>query len=176
MPCSTLLPYQNALTDPVMRCPISLYPSTFDRPSPPFPSLATQQAGKAHDKQDLYNGCIFSQLSQNKYCLNQPLLTDQCCQVGCFDLVVLQCWKFMLFAENLRTSHTWTEGADGTEPIPYVRAQPAPPVQPHPPSQPSSSKHARRKPRVKSAGKEQLQQHGTAYRGGKAIAYKSNVL
>ena len=69
MLCSTLLPYQNALTDPLMRCPIALYPSTFDRPSPPFP--ATQQASRAHDKRDLYNTCIVSQLSRNTYCLNQ---------------------------------------------------------------------------------------------------------
>ena len=69
MPCSTLLPYQNALTDPLMRCPIALYPSTFDRLSPT--SLATQQASRAHDKRDLYNTCIVSQLSRNKYCLNQ---------------------------------------------------------------------------------------------------------
>ena len=69
MPCSTLLPYQNALTDPLMWCPIALYNSTFDHPSPP--SLATQQASRAHDKRDLYNTCIISQLSRNKYCLNQ---------------------------------------------------------------------------------------------------------
>ena len=69
MPCSTLLPYQNALTDPLMRCPIVLFPSTFDRPSPPSP--ATQQASRAHDKRDLCNTCIVSQLSRNKYCLNQ---------------------------------------------------------------------------------------------------------
>ena len=49
------------LTDPLMRCPIALYPSTFDRPSPPSP--ATQQASRAHDKRDLYNTCIVSQLS-----------------------------------------------------------------------------------------------------------------
>ena len=65
MPCSTLLPYQNTLTDLLMRCPIALYPSTFDRPSPPSP--ATQQASRAHDKRDLYNICIVSQLSRNKY-------------------------------------------------------------------------------------------------------------
>ena len=69
MPCSTLLPYQNALTDPLMWCPIALYLFTFDRPSPPSP--ATQQASRAHDKRDLYNTCIVSQLSRNKYCLNQ---------------------------------------------------------------------------------------------------------
>ena len=68
MLCSTLLPYQNALTDPLLRCPITLYPSTFDHPSPPSP--ATQQASRAHDKRDLYNTCIVSQLSRNKYCLN----------------------------------------------------------------------------------------------------------
>ena len=62
MPCSALLPYQNALTDPLMRCPIALYPSTFDRSSPPSP--ATQQAAsRAHEKRDLYNTCIASQLS-----------------------------------------------------------------------------------------------------------------
>ena len=69
MLCSTLLPYQNALTDPLLRCPITLYPSAFDHPSPPSP--ATQQASRAHDKRDLYNTCIVSQLSRNKYCLNQ---------------------------------------------------------------------------------------------------------
>ena len=69
MLCSTLLPYQNALIDPLMRCPIALYPSTFDGPSPPSP--ATQQASRAHDKRDLYNTCIVFQLSRNKYCLNQ---------------------------------------------------------------------------------------------------------
>ena len=69
MLCSTLLPYQNALTDPLLRCPIALYPSAFDHPSPPSP--ATQQASRAHDKRDLYNTCIVSQLSRNKYCLNQ---------------------------------------------------------------------------------------------------------
>ena len=69
MPCSTLLHYQNALIDPLMRCPIALYPSTFDRPSPPCP--ATQQASRSHDKRDLYNTFIVSQLSRNKYCLNQ---------------------------------------------------------------------------------------------------------
>ena len=53
----------------LMRCPIALYPSTFDRPSPPY--LATQQVSRAHDKRDLYNTCIVSQLSRNKYCLNQ---------------------------------------------------------------------------------------------------------
>ena len=74
MACSTLLPYQNALTDPLMRCPIALYPSTVDRPSPP--SLATQQASRAHDKRDLYNTCIVSQLSRNKYCLNQLLISN----------------------------------------------------------------------------------------------------
>ena len=71
MLCSTLLPYENALTDPLMRCPIALYPSTFDHHSPPSP--ATQQASRAHDKRDLYNTCIVSQLSRNKYCLNQTL-------------------------------------------------------------------------------------------------------
>ena len=35
------------------------------------PSPAKQQRSRAHDKQDLYNTCIVSQLSQNKYCLNQ---------------------------------------------------------------------------------------------------------
>ena len=69
MLCSTLLPYQNALTDPLLRCPITLYPSAFDHPSPPSP--ATQQASRAHDKRDVYNTCIVSQLSRNKYCLNQ---------------------------------------------------------------------------------------------------------
>ena len=69
MPCNTLLPYQSALTDPLMRCPMALYPSTFDNPSPPSP--VAQQASRAHDKRDLYNTCIVSQLSQNKYCLNQ---------------------------------------------------------------------------------------------------------
>ena len=68
-----LLPYQNALTDPFMRCPSALpnalYPSTFNRSFPP--SLATKQASRAHDKRDLYNICIVSQLSRNKYCLNQ---------------------------------------------------------------------------------------------------------
>ena len=73
MPCSTLLAYQNALTDPFMRCPIALYPSTFDRPSPP--SLATQQASRVHDKKDLYNTCIVYQLSRNKYCLNQTIIS-----------------------------------------------------------------------------------------------------
>ena len=76
MPCSTLLSYQNALTDPLMRCPIALYPSTFDCPSPPSP--ATQQASRAHDKRDLYNTCIVSQLSRNKYCLNQ----HSCCNIN----------------------------------------------------------------------------------------------
>ena len=71
MLCSTLLPYQNALTDPLLRCPIALYPSAFDHPSPPSP--ATQQGSRAHDKRDLYNTCIVSQLSRNKYCLNQLL-------------------------------------------------------------------------------------------------------
>ena len=52
---------------------IALYPSTFDRPSPPFP--VTQQASRAHDKRDLYNTCIVSQLSRNKYCLNQDNAT-----------------------------------------------------------------------------------------------------
>ena len=42
-------------------------------PSPPSP--ATQQASRAHDKRDLYNTCIVSQLSRNKYCLNQSSLT-----------------------------------------------------------------------------------------------------
>ena len=74
MMCSTLLRYQNALTDPLLRCPIALYPSAFDHPSPPSP--ATQQASRAHDKRDLYNTCIVSQLSRNKYCLNQSCLTD----------------------------------------------------------------------------------------------------
>ena len=69
MLCSTLLPYQNALTDPLLRCPVTLYPSAFDHPSPPSP--ATQQASRAPDKRDLYNTCIVSQLSRNKYCLNQ---------------------------------------------------------------------------------------------------------
>ena len=69
MPCCTLLPYQNALTDPLMQRPIALYPSTFNRPSPPSP--ATPQASRANDKRDLYNTCIVSQLSRNKYCLNQ---------------------------------------------------------------------------------------------------------
>ena len=72
MLCSTLLPYQNALTDPLLRCPITLYPSAFDHPSPLSP--ATQQASRAHDKRDLYNTCIVSQLSRNKYCLNQNSL------------------------------------------------------------------------------------------------------
>ena len=57
------------MTDPLMRYPIALYPSTFDLPSPPSP--ATQQASSAHDMWDLYNACIVSQLSRNKYCLNQ---------------------------------------------------------------------------------------------------------
>ena len=74
MLCSTLLPYQNALTDPLLRFPIALYPSAFDQPSPPSP--ATQQASKAHDKRDLYNTCIVSQLSRNKYCLNQVHAVD----------------------------------------------------------------------------------------------------
>ena len=69
MLCSTLLPYQNALTNPLLRCPFTLYPSAFDHPSPPSP--ATHQASRAHDKRDLYNTCIVSQLSRNKYCLNQ---------------------------------------------------------------------------------------------------------
>ena len=69
MLCSTLLPYQNALTDPLLRCPITLYPSAFNHPSPPSP--ATQRASRAHDQRDLYNTCIVSQLSRNKYCLNQ---------------------------------------------------------------------------------------------------------
>ena len=73
MLCSTLLPYQNALTDPLLRCPIALYPSAFDHPSPP--SQATQQVSRAHDKRDLYNTCIVSQLSRNKYCLNQHIHT-----------------------------------------------------------------------------------------------------
>ena len=64
MPCSTLLPYHNALTDPLMRWPIAPHP--FNRPS--LPSPATQQASRAHDKRDLYNTCNFSQLSRNKYC------------------------------------------------------------------------------------------------------------
>ena len=85
MPCSTLLPYQNALTDPLMRCPIALYPSTFDRPSPPSP--ATLQASRAHDKRDLYKTCIVSQLSRNKYCLNQKPLTTKALhslmRIGC---------------------------------------------------------------------------------------------
>ena len=71
MLCSTLLPYQNVLTDPLLRCPIALYPSAFDHPSSPSP--ATQQASKAHDKRDLYNTCIVSPLFRNKYCLNQTL-------------------------------------------------------------------------------------------------------
>ena len=29
------------------------------------------QASRAHDRRDLVNNCIVSQLSQNKYCLNQ---------------------------------------------------------------------------------------------------------
>ena len=74
MLCSTLLPYQNALTDPLLRCPIALYPSAFDHPSPPPP--ATQQASRAHDKRDLYNTCIVSQLSRNKYCLNQRKIRE----------------------------------------------------------------------------------------------------
>ena len=35
------------------------------------PSPATQQASRAHGKRDLYNTCTVSQLSQNKYRLNQ---------------------------------------------------------------------------------------------------------
>ena len=69
MPCRSLLPYQNTLTDPFMRCPLALYPSTFDCPSPP--STATQQTSRTHDKRYLYNTCIDSQFSWNKYCLNQ---------------------------------------------------------------------------------------------------------
>ena len=53
---------------------------------------------------------------------------------------------------SLRTSRTWTDGADnGKENIPFVR--------PHPPSGPSSDR-ARRKPRVKSAGKERTPHTG----------------
>ena len=76
MLCSTLLPYQNALTDPLLRCPFALYPSTFDHPFPPSP--ATQQASRAHDKIDLYNTCIVSQLSRNKYCLIQSCYSELC--------------------------------------------------------------------------------------------------
>ena len=43
MLCSTLLPYQNALTDPLMRCPIALYPSIFDHP-PHLPWPHSKQA------------------------------------------------------------------------------------------------------------------------------------
>ena len=53
-------------------------------------------------------------------------------------------------AESLRTSHTWTDGADNKEEIPFVK--------PHPPRQPSSG--SRRKPRVKSAGKERTRHTG----------------
>ena len=51
-------------------------PSTFDRPSPPSP--ATQQASRAHDKRHLHNTCIVSQLSRNKYSLNQCILSLTC--------------------------------------------------------------------------------------------------
>ena len=47
-------------------------PST--APLPPSP--ATQQASRAHDKRDLYNTCIVSQLSRKKYCLNQAAIKD----------------------------------------------------------------------------------------------------
>ena len=39
--------------------------------TPPHLPRPTQQASRAHDKRDLYNTCIVSQLSRNKYCLNQ---------------------------------------------------------------------------------------------------------
>ena len=51
----------------------------------------------------------------------------------------------MSFVESLRSSHTWTDGADNKESIPFVK--------PHPPREPSSDKK-RRKPRVKSASQE----------------------
>ena len=69
MPCSTLLPYQNALTDPLCGVLLRSTPPPSTAPPPPF--LATQQVSRAHDKRDLYNNCIVSQLSQNKYCLSQ---------------------------------------------------------------------------------------------------------
>ncbi|KAI0237237.1 hypothetical protein LSAT2_012249 [Lamellibrachia satsuma] len=51
---------------------------------------------------------------------------------------------------SLRSSHTWTDGADNKDNVPFVR--------PHPPRGPSSDR-ARRRPRVKSAGKSGS--HGT---------------
>ena len=75
--------------------------------------------------------------------------SDQICQVVniliCIFLLVSIISSFLSFLASLKTSHTWTDGADGTEEIPFVR--------PHPPREPSSDR-ARRKPRVKSAGKE----------------------
>lgn len=48
--------------------------------------------------------------------------------------------------ESLKTSHTWTDGADNEqESVPFVK--------PHPPREPSADR-IRRKPRVKSAGKD----------------------
>lgn len=58
---------------------------------------------------------------------------------------------FCFTPESLRSSHTWTDGADGQEAIPFVK--------PHPPSQPSSAKH-RRPVRVKSAGKDRTPHAG----------------
>ncbi len=58
-----------------------------------------------------------------------------------------------LISASLRTSRTWTDGADnGKENIPFVR--------PHPPPSGLSSERIRRKPRVKSAGKERTPHTG----------------
>ena len=98
MLCSTLLPYQNALTDPLMRCPIALYPSTFA--THPHLPPATQQASRAHDKRDLYNTCIVSQLSRNKYCLNQLLCFLMAHRLVLpdllFVLIAYRCYKFII--------------------------------------------------------------------------------
>ena len=50
----------------------------------------------------------------------------------------------MFYLDSLRTSHTWTDGADDKSKIPFVK--------PHPPKEPSSGHVHRRRPRVKSAG------------------------
>ena len=51
--------------DPFVLCPTSCCPFAYDH----TPSPATQKANNVHKQRDLYNTCIVSQFSQNKYCL-----------------------------------------------------------------------------------------------------------